>query len=84
MSYAQYRLYLNGAAATADQLSRFEDITIEQEMDMACQGRFQVPVCVLRTGCGAARRKVSCRACTASASKCRSRARSGCRSSTGP
>jgi len=50
MSVAQYRLYLNGTAATKDQLARFEDITIEQEMDRACYGRFQVPVCVCASG----------------------------------
>jgi hypothetical protein len=50
MSYAQYRLYLNGVAATADQLTHFEDIAIDQEMDQACQGRFQVPLCVTETG----------------------------------
>jgi hypothetical protein len=46
MGCAQYRLYLNDAPATANQLARFEDITIEQEMDKATQGRFQVPLCV--------------------------------------
>lgn len=50
MNFAQYRLYLNGTAATRDQLARFEDITIEQEMDKACYGRFQVPVCVCANG----------------------------------
>jgi hypothetical protein len=50
MGCAQYRLYLNGTAATADQLVRFEDITIEQEMDQATQGRFQVPLCMSTTG----------------------------------
>jgi hypothetical protein len=50
MSFAQYRLYLNGTAATKDQLARFEDITIEQEMDKACYGRFQVPICVCASG----------------------------------
>src|SRR5208337_4287259 len=50
MSFAQYRLYLDGTAATQDQLARFEDITIEQEMDKACHGRFQVPVCITEKG----------------------------------
>jgi hypothetical protein len=50
MNFAQYRLYLDGTPAKADQLSRFEDITIDQEMDKACQGRFQIPVCVRNTG----------------------------------
>jgi len=50
MSYARYRLYFDGVSATKDQLARFEDITIEQEMDMACQGRFQVPLCISKTG----------------------------------
>jgi hypothetical protein len=50
MSYARYRLYFDNVAATNDQLARFDDITIEQEMDMACQGRFQVPLCISNTG----------------------------------
>ncbi len=50
MSFAQYRLYFDGTAATTDQLTRFEDITIEQEMDKACYGRFQVPICVCAKG----------------------------------
>jgi hypothetical protein len=50
MSCAQYRLWLNGARATADQLARFEDITIEQQMDTAYEGRFQVPLCVCQNG----------------------------------
>jgi hypothetical protein len=44
MGCAQYRLYLDGTAATAEQLARFEDITVDQEMDKACEGRFQVPL----------------------------------------
>ena len=39
MTFARYRLYINGAAATTDQLSRFEDINIDQEMDKACSGQ---------------------------------------------
>jgi hypothetical protein len=50
MSCTQYRLYLDGAAATADQLARFEDITIEQEMDKATEGRFKVPLCTKPNG----------------------------------
>jgi hypothetical protein len=50
MSYARYRLYFDGTAATAAQLARFEDITIEQEMDKACEGRFQVPLCINKNG----------------------------------
>jgi len=50
MTFARYRLYINGAAATTDQLSRFEDINIDQEMDKACYGRFDVPVCVRTKG----------------------------------
>ena len=50
MTCAQYRLYFDGAAATADQLARFENVTIEQEMDKATEGRFQVPLCTLPNG----------------------------------
>ena len=44
MGCCQYRMYLNGAAATTAQLARFEDITVEQEMDMAWEARLQVPL----------------------------------------
>ena len=37
MSCVRYRMFLNVTAATSDQFARFEDITIEQEMDMACR-----------------------------------------------
>jgi hypothetical protein len=50
MSYARYRLYLDGTPATAEQLGHFENITIEQEMDHACEGRFQVPLCIDKNG----------------------------------
>jgi hypothetical protein len=50
MSCTQYRLYLNGIAATADQLSRFEDIIVDQRMDQACEARFDVPVCTTGKG----------------------------------
>jgi hypothetical protein len=50
MPCAQYRIYFNGTAATADQLSRFEDITIDQRMDQACEARFEVPVCTTGKG----------------------------------
>jgi hypothetical protein len=50
MGCAQYRLYLNSTPATADQLARFEDITIEQQMDIATEAKFQVPLCMDTTG----------------------------------
>jgi hypothetical protein len=50
MSCSAYRLYLDGTAATPQQLARFEDITVEQEMDMAWQARLQVPLCVDANG----------------------------------
>jgi hypothetical protein len=50
MSCCEYRLYLDGSAATPQQLARFEDITVEQEMDMAWQAHLQVPLCVDKNG----------------------------------
>ena len=50
MSCVQYRMFLNGTAATSDQLARFEDVTIDQEMDKATEGRFDVPLCTTTTG----------------------------------
>lgn len=46
MSCGEYRLFLNNARATPAQLARFEDITVDQEMDMACEARLQVPLCL--------------------------------------
>ena len=50
MGCCQYRMYLNGAAATTAQLARFEDITVEQETDLAWEARLQVPLCVDTNG----------------------------------
>ncbi len=50
MGCTEYRLFLNGTAATADQLARFENISVEQEMDMAWQAQMDVPLCTDEQG----------------------------------
>ncbi|MGQ3685424.1 MAG: hypothetical protein ACUBOA_10540 [Candidatus Loosdrechtia sp.] len=42
----EYRIFFNNNPATRDQLDRVEDITVEQEADMAWEARIQIPVCV--------------------------------------
>lgn len=46
MAEIRYRLFLNGKPASREQLSRFEQITVEQEVDMATAGRFELPICI--------------------------------------
>lgn len=50
MSCSEYRMFFDGAPATPAQLARFEDITVEQEMDMAWTAHLQVPLCVDANG----------------------------------
>ncbi len=44
MATIQYSLFLGNQPATQDQLDRFEDITVQQEVDMAWEARLQVPL----------------------------------------
>jgi len=39
-----YRMFFNNNPATREQLDRFEEITVEQEIDMAWEARMQVPI----------------------------------------
>ena len=45
MPTVQYRLFFNNTPATREQLDRFEDITVSQEMDMAWEAQLQIPLC---------------------------------------
>jgi hypothetical protein len=45
MPAVSYRLYLDGRGATKDQLDQIEEITVEQQVDMAWEARLQIPVC---------------------------------------
>lgn len=45
MPSVQYRLFFNNTPATREQLDRFDDITVSQEMDMAWQANLQIPFC---------------------------------------
>jgi hypothetical protein len=46
MSGIEYRIFFNNNPATREQLDRVEEITVEQEVDMAWEARIQIPVCV--------------------------------------
>lgn len=46
MSATRYKLYFNDNPATREQLDSVEEITVRQEIDMAWEARFQIPVCV--------------------------------------
>lgn len=50
MPTAFFRLYVDDAAATRDQLDSVEMITVEQEMDMAWEARLDIPVCTSEDG----------------------------------
>ena len=45
-----YRLYFNNEPATRDQLDRVEEITVEQQVDMAWEARLQIPICTDENG----------------------------------
>src|SRR5688572_9409818 len=46
MAATRYRVYFDNTAATREQLDCVEDITVEQEIDMAWEARLQIPVAV--------------------------------------
>lgn len=50
MPDVQYRLYVGDKAATREQLDQVEEITVEQETDMAWEARLQVPICTDENG----------------------------------
>lgn len=45
-----YKIFFNNKPATCKQLDRIEDITVEQEVDMAWEARIEVPICVDENG----------------------------------
>lgn len=50
MADIQYRMFFDNNPATRDQLDRVEDITVEQEVDMAWEARIDIPICVNENG----------------------------------
>lgn len=42
----EYRMFFNNEPATQGQLNRVEEITVEQEVDMAWEARIQIPISV--------------------------------------
>jgi hypothetical protein len=45
MPTTQYRLFFNNSPATREQLDKVDEITVEQEVDMAWEARLQIPIC---------------------------------------
>ena len=45
MPETAYRLYVNNAPATREQLDQVEEITVEQSVDMAWEARLEIPIC---------------------------------------
>ena len=45
MPAVQYRLFFNNKPAKREELDRFDEITVSQEMDMAWEAQFQIPLC---------------------------------------
>jgi hypothetical protein len=45
MPAVQYRLFFNNQPAKREELDRFDEITVSQEMDMAWEAQFQIPLC---------------------------------------
>ena len=45
MPAVRYRLYLDNRAATREQLDDIEEITVEQQVDMAWEARLRIPIC---------------------------------------
>ncbi len=50
MPATRYRLYFDDDPATREQLDGVEEITVEQEIDLAWEARLQIPVCVDEKG----------------------------------
>jgi hypothetical protein len=46
MSAAEYKILFDGTAASADELARFESITVEHEAERPSQGRLELSVCL--------------------------------------
>lgn len=44
MTGIEYRMFFNNQPATREQLDRVEEITVEQEVDMAWEARIQIPI----------------------------------------
>ena len=50
MSDIEYKLFFDNKTATREQLDEVEEITVEQEMDMAWEARIEIPICVNEKG----------------------------------
>jgi hypothetical protein len=46
MAPTEYRIYLDNEPATRGQLDLVDEVTVEQQIDLACEARLRIPVCV--------------------------------------
>jgi hypothetical protein len=50
MGAIEYKLFINGASATQEQLDKVDEITVDQAVDRAWEARIKIPVCVNNDG----------------------------------
>ena len=50
MPTIEYRLFFNNSPAKQEQLDLVEEITVEQDVDMAWEARLEIPICTDDTG----------------------------------
>jgi hypothetical protein len=50
MGAIEYKLFINGASATQEQLDKVDEITVDQAVDRAWEARIKIPVCVNKDG----------------------------------
>ena len=50
MGAIEYKLFIDGASATQEQLDRIDEITVDQAVDRAWEARIQIPVCLNNDG----------------------------------
>jgi len=50
MASVEFKMFLDGTSATADQLDKVDEIVVDQAMDRAWEARLKIPVCVNNDG----------------------------------
>jgi hypothetical protein len=50
MGAIEYKLFINGASATQEQLDKIDEITVDQAVDRAWEARIKIPVCINNYG----------------------------------
>ena len=50
MGAVEFKMFLDGASATKDQLDKIDEIVVDQAVDRAWEARLKIPVCVNNDG----------------------------------